>query len=145
LRPAPRDERIELAMNEDRLKKLPLFESLSKRERRQVAQHADEVDVPEGRHLVDEGDFPYEFYVIEEGTAEVRDGEDRIAELGPGDFFGETAVLEHVTRNASVIAASPMRVVVMSAQDFRGMARSMPAVAERISAAADERCRSLPA
>ena len=132
-------------MDEERLRKLPLFESLSKRERRQVAQHADDVDVAEGRHLVEKGAFPYEFYVIEEGTAEVRDGDERIAELGPGDFFGESALLEHVTRNASVVAATSMRVVVMTAQDFRGMARDLPAVAEQIRGAADERYRSLPA
>src|SRR3954468_19963216 len=113
-------------MDTEKLATLPLFESLSKRERQHVAQRSDEVDVPEGQHLVDKGDFPYEFYVIEEGEAEVRDGDEHIAALGPGDFFGETAILEHVARNASVVAASPMRLMVMTAQDFRGMSRELP-------------------
>jgi CRP-like cAMP-binding protein len=130
-------------MDEERLKSLPLFEKLSRKQRKHVAQSADEVDVPEGRHLVDKGQFPYEFYVIEDGTAEVRDGDEQIANLGPGDFFGETAILEHVTRNASVVAASPMRLVVMTAQSFRGIAYEAPKVAELIRRAADERCRKL--
>ncbi len=132
-------------VDEERLRTLPLFSSLSRKERQHVAQRADEVDVPEGRHLVDKGDFPYEFYVIEEGTAEVRDGDDRIADLGPGDFFGERAIIEHVTRDASVVAATPMRLIVMTAQDFRGMSHELPEVAEQIWAKADERCRALPA
>jgi CRP/FNR family cyclic AMP-dependent transcriptional regulator len=125
------------------MKDLKLFSALSKRERQQVAKHADEVDVPEGRHLVREGEFAYEFFVIEAGRAEVvRDGE-HVADLGPGDFLGEMGIVAQATRNASVIARSPMSVVVMTEQAFRGMERSIPAVAERIREAVEERSRAL--
>ena len=50
---------------------IPLFAGLSKKERQTIAQHADVLDFEEGRHLVREGEFPYEFFVLEEGTAEV--------------------------------------------------------------------------
>ena len=130
-------------MDEARVKDLELFSALSKRERRQVAQHADEADVPEGRELVREGEFAYEFFVIESGRAEVvRDGR-HVADLGPGDFLGEMGIVAQATRNASVIARSPMTVVVMTEQDFRGMERAMPSVADRIRQAVEERSRAL--
>ena len=130
-------------MDESRLAKLPLFESLSKKERREVAHVADEVDLPEGKKLVSEGDFSYEFFVIEEGSAEVLIHGERVAELGPGDFFGEMGLLEHQQRGASVVATSPVTVIVMTGSAFRQMAREMPAVGERIDAAVKERCRAL--
>ncbi|HXF35761.1 MAG TPA: cyclic nucleotide-binding domain-containing protein, partial [Actinomycetota bacterium] len=85
-------------MDAERLARIPLFQGLSKHEREQVARWADEVDVPAGKHLLDEGRLPHEFFVIEEGTATVtRDGR-RLAELGPGDFFGEIAILAEERR-----------------------------------------------
>jgi CRP/FNR family transcriptional regulator, cyclic AMP receptor protein len=130
-------------MDESRLQSIELFESLPADARRAIAQHADELDIPEGTKLARQGDFAYEFFVIEDGTAEVsRDGE-RIAELGPGDFLGEMGIVGKVVRNATVVTTSPARVIVMSEQDFRSMARSNPAVAARISAAVEQRCRAL--
>ncbi len=130
-------------MDERRLKELDLFSGLSKRERKALAPHTDELDLPEGRELVREGEFAYEFFVIEAGRAEVvRDGQ-HVADLGPGDFLGEMGIVAHATRNASVIARSPITVVVMTEQDFRMMERSIPAVAERIRQAVEERSRAL--
>jgi CRP-like cAMP-binding protein len=130
-------------MDEKRLKTVPLFESLSKQERKQVAHWADEVDISEGRHLADQGDFSYEFFVIEQGSAEVlRDGK-HLADLGPGDFVGEMGLLAHTTRNATVVAKSPIVAVVMTGRDFREMAREMPEVAAKIQAAVEERSRAL--
>ena len=130
-------------MDEKRLGSLPLFTSLSKAERRKVAQWADEVDVPEGKELVREGEFPYEFFVIEEGTADVRVGERSVGTLGQGDFFGEMGLVEHVRRRATVVATSPLTAMVMTGGAFREMGREMPAVEERIRAAVEERCRAL--
>jgi CRP/FNR family cyclic AMP-dependent transcriptional regulator len=119
-------------MDEKALKSIPLFASLSKSERQQVASSTDEVELTEGEVLVNEGDFAYEFFIIEEGTAEVlRDGK-HVAELGPGDFLGEIGAIEKTQRNASVVAASPMRVVVMTARDLRHIDHEMPAVAQQI-------------
>jgi CRP/FNR family cyclic AMP-dependent transcriptional regulator len=119
-------------MDEKALKSIPLFASLSKSERRQVASWTDEVDVTEGKALVKEGEFAYEVFIIEEGTAEVvRDGK-RVAELGPGDFLGEMGAIRQARRNASVVAKSPMRVVVMTARDFRRLEHEMSGVAQQI-------------
>ena len=62
-------------MDEARLRAIPLFAGLGKKERREVAKQGDEVEVERGRHLVREGEFAYEFFAIEEGTAEVRRGD----------------------------------------------------------------------
>lgn len=126
-------------MDPDRLKSIPLFADLSHAERERIARWADEVEVPEGKHLVDEGKYAYEFFVIEEGTAAVRHGDEMVAELGPGDFFGEIALIESIRRTASVVATSPMRAVVMFGRDFRSMENEMPAVADRIKRAVEDR------
>jgi CRP-like cAMP-binding protein len=120
----------------DRLKDLPLFSQLSKRDRKRVAPLLEELDVEAGRALVGEGDLAHELFVIEEGTAEVsREGEP-IGELGAGDFFGEIALLaEDRRRTSTVTAASAMRVAVMLGHDVRVMEREMPDVARQIRAA----------
>jgi CRP/FNR family transcriptional regulator, cyclic AMP receptor protein len=130
-------------MDERTLRSIALFESLSAQARASIANHADEIDVPEGTELARQGDFAYEFFVIEDGSAEVlRDGE-RIAELGPGDFLGEMGIVDKAVRNATVKTTSPARVIVMSEQDFRSMARTNPEVASRITAAVEQRYQTL--
>jgi CRP/FNR family cyclic AMP-dependent transcriptional regulator len=126
-------------MDATRLKKIPLFSSLSDKERVQIARWADEVQVPAGKHLVDQGDFAYEFFVIEEGTAEVRRGDEVLTTLDPGDFFGEIALMEHDKRTATVTAATPMKLIVMFGRDFRSMEDAMPEVAAQIRQAIEDR------
>ena len=126
-------------MDEQKLKSVPMFASLGKSELRRVAQATDEIDVREGKELLHEGEFAYEFVVIEDGTAEVmRDGA-HVADLGPGDFLGEIAALERGTRNATVVARSPMHLLVMTARDLREIAAAIPEVGETLRAAARER------
>ena len=132
-------------MEESRLASIPLFAGCSKKELRRIASCADEVEVAEGRHLVDEGDFSYEFFVIEEGRAEVLPGDRKLAELGPGDFFGEMGLVGHVQRNASVIATAPMTAIVLTGRDFRHVTHDMPALAARIETAIADRARALTA
>ncbi|HKP20163.1 MAG TPA: cyclic nucleotide-binding domain-containing protein [Thermoleophilaceae bacterium] len=132
-------------MDESELQSIPLFESLPREARSVIAQHADEIDVAEGTDLVRQGEFAYEFFVIESGGADVlRDG-DRIAELGPGDFLGEMGIVSKATRNATVTTTTDSKVIVMTEQDFRAMSRSNPDIASRIQGAVEERCQSLVA
>ena len=93
-----------------------------------MAQKTDEVDVKEGDVVAREGEFGQEFFVIIDGTAEVLRDEAPIAELGPGEFFGEMALLDEERRTATVRAISAMRVLVMTRQNFRDIDRSMPQV-----------------
>lgn len=126
-------------MNQARLKDVPFFRTMSKKELAVVARQTDEIDVPAGKVLAQEGDFGDEFFVIDDGTAEVRRGGERIAELGPGDFFGELALLEADRRNATVTATSPMRLIVMTRPSFRALDRSSPKVHEMVASAIEER------
>ena len=64
--------------------------------------------------------------IIEEGNAEVRHDGQKIADLGPGDFFGEMGVLERDRRNADVVAASPMRLITLKSYDVKRMERTLP-------------------
>ena len=129
-------------MDASRLKSLPMFASLSDKEREQVARWTDQIDVKEGKQLIGQDEFGYEFFVIEDGHAEVLQDGERIALLGPGDFFGELALLETERRTASVVAQSPMKLVVMHRRDFKHMQQEMPAVAQQIERAIRERFRT---
>jgi CRP/FNR family transcriptional regulator, cyclic AMP receptor protein len=118
-----------------RLKEVGIFSSLSKQELEKLARWTDMLSVPQGTVLAEEGKFAHEFFVIEDGAAEVRRDGERIAELGAGDFFGEIGLLETDRRTASVIATTPMEVIVMFQQQFRQMEREMPSVATLIRSA----------
>ena len=122
-------------MNRDQLKGVRLFSSLSKKELDRLVQWTDQISVGEGHELAKEGEFAHEFFVIEKGTADVlKDGE-RIAELGPGDFFGEIGLIETERRTATVVATTPMELIVMFQREFKQMEQEMPAVADRVRAA----------
>jgi CRP/FNR family transcriptional regulator, cyclic AMP receptor protein len=126
-------------MQPQELKSVPLFAALNKDELRFVAQQADGVDVSAGKRLAAEGQFAYEFFVIEDGTAEVTRGGKAVATLGPGDFFGEIGLLESERRTATVTAQSPMRLIVLTGGAFRMIERQMPSVAARIREAIEQR------
>jgi CRP-like cAMP-binding protein len=125
-------------MDPDRLRAIPVFASLDSETLRGIAMFATESSVPAGKHLVKEGDYAYEFMAIEEGEADVVRGDETVATLGPGDFFGEIAVLEKTLRTASVVARTPMRLVTLSHWDLKRVGNAM----EQIRATLEERKRS---
>jgi CRP/FNR family transcriptional regulator, cyclic AMP receptor protein len=127
------------------LKDVPFFSSLSKQELTAVAQQMEEIDIPEGKELVREGDFGHEFFLIVDGTAEVVRGDARIAERGPGEFFGEMALLDEERRTATVTARSPMRVLVMTRQSFRALNRTAPEIHATVAEAIEARRAATPA
>ena len=126
-------------MDAKSLERVPLFAGLSHREREQVARWADEIDIPSGKHLLDEGRLPHEFFVILDGEVEVTHHGELLATLGTGDFFGEIALIEHGRRTASVMTSTPATLAVMSASSFDAMRHELPRVAERINEAIRER------
>ena len=118
---------------------IPLFAGLSKDDQKVVAQYADEVDVEPGTELAQEGRLAYEFFAIKTGTAEVKLGGQHAATLGPGDFFGEIALLGGDRRVASVVATTSMSLVVLTGSQLRAIDSRMPGVAERIRSAMAQR------
>jgi cAMP-dependent protein kinase regulator len=113
-------------MDPARLKKIPVFADLSDEERDHVAALAAEVSVPESKELVREGDYSYDVLAIEEGTASVDRHGEHIADLGPGDVFGEMGVLKREQRNATVVATSPMLLVTLTSWDIRRLQKTAP-------------------
>ncbi|MET0206930.1 MAG: cyclic nucleotide-binding domain-containing protein, partial [Thermoleophilaceae bacterium] len=119
-------------MDPTHLKSIPLFAEVPDDELEKIATFAQEVTVEEGRELVREGDFSYEFMAIEEGEAEVTRHGEHVADLAPGDFFGEMGLLEKTLRNATVTAKTPMRLVTLTGWDLKRIERSVPEAIERV-------------
>jgi CRP/FNR family transcriptional regulator, cyclic AMP receptor protein len=122
-----------------RLKSIPLFEEMGDEELAQIAPFAQDVSVEEGKVLVREGDYSYEFMAIEEGTAEVTRGGEHVNDLGPGDFFGEMGLLEKTLRNATVQAKTPMKLITLTGWDLRRVERTAPQAIERVREVLEER------
>ena len=126
-------------MDVDRLRAIPLFKKFSEEEVHEISPFASETSVPAGKALVREGDYAYEFIAIEEGEAEVTRGGQHVADLGPGDFFGEIGLLERALRTATVTAKTPMRLITLDGWDMRRMEKAMPEAVERLRQTIEER------
>lgn len=127
------------------LKQSPLFEGLSRKQLMHLARLSDDLDVPAGAVLCTEGSRGKEFFVIVEGEAEVTRGGRRVATVGPGDFFGEIALLERVSRTATVTAATPLRFFVISANAFKAVLDTDPTIEYKLLRALARRVLSTSA
>jgi CRP/FNR family transcriptional regulator len=121
-----RDKKLQM------IKQVPLFEQCSKKTLQEIARLADEIDLPQGKVLTREGRTGYEFFVLIEGTVDVTQNSKRIRTLGPGDFFGEIALVSRVPRTATVTTTSPVRALVVSARNFRSLIDRSPEVALQV-------------
>jgi CRP-like cAMP-binding protein len=117
----------------------PLFAALSEPELAQAAEWFDVRAVAAGVRLVGEGTTGLSFFVILDGSATVTSGGGAVATLGPGDFFGEMALLGGGRRTATVTTGAPTRVLVLFGEDFRRLQAAHPAIAERIQATVRDR------
>jgi CRP/FNR family cyclic AMP-dependent transcriptional regulator len=130
-----RDPKIE------RLSHVQLFSACSKRDLSRIAALADEVEVPAGRVLMRQGDPGREAFVIADGRAKATIRGKRSAKLGPGDCFGEMALLHSAPRSATVTAESGMRLFVLGSREFSELIETVPGVGRRVMAALAERLR----
>jgi CRP/FNR family transcriptional regulator, cyclic AMP receptor protein len=127
-------------MDVAKLDGLRLFDGLSTQQLEMIAQYAVEVDVPEGKELVRDAALAWDFYVIREGSAEVRHSRTRLRTLGAGDFFGEIGVMaSDRRRTASVVATSHVKAIRLTTQQLRMIADESPVLAERLRTAIAER------
>jgi CRP/FNR family transcriptional regulator, cyclic AMP receptor protein len=111
---------------------VPLFSGCSKRELGEIALVADEIFLPGGETLIREGERGREFLVIESGTVRVtRDGR-KLTELGAGDWVGEISLVAGTPRTATVTAATPVRVLVISDRAFQSLLRDVPSIATKV-------------
>jgi CPA1 family monovalent cation:H+ antiporter len=111
---------------------IPLFASLAGDELAAVASAASEVSAKDGETLATAGDFGHALYAIESGTATVSADDVPLRTLGPGDVFGEIAVVASGRRTASVVATSEMRLIVLFKRDVWALEKSAPTAAERL-------------
>ena len=126
-------------MDEARLRDIPLFAKLSRKQRKLLALRADEVDVQPGKLVCRKGDSANEVYVIEHGTAKVVRDEQYLDELGPGDFFGEMGLLDDAPRNANVVATTPLTLMILSGPALKELEREHPELASRIRRTIEQR------
>jgi CRP-like cAMP-binding protein len=125
------------------LESVELFRSCTSRELEEISRITFETEVPEGKALCVEGDQGLEFFVIIDGRARVTRNGTAICELGPGQFFGEMALLDGGPRVAEVRALSPMRVLVLSRHEFEELLERVPRVSRRILSAMGGRLRQV--
>lgn len=123
------------------LSQIWLFSTCSARELRTVRRALEEVTAPAGRVLVEEGTIGREFFFIVDGQASVRRGGRRIAALGPGNYFGELALLDRQPRSATVVADSDMVLLNMGQREFNGLLEDVPALSRKLLAAMATRLR----
>jgi CRP/FNR family transcriptional regulator, cyclic AMP receptor protein len=121
------------------IKNVPLFSRVSKRDLQAVAALADEIDLPEGKEIIREGERGREFFVILDGRAEVWKRGEKVATLSEGDFAGEIALVSRVPRTATVKTTTPVRALVVTDQSFRSLMRQSPDIQLKVLEALAER------
>ena len=125
----------------DHLAEVPLFSALSKKDLQLVARRAEDVKVDAGKVLVTEGSAGAEFFIIVDGKARVTSRGRKVAELGPGRFFGELALLDRAPRNATVVADTSMELLVLGQREFAALIDEVPGLAHKLLAGLARRLR----
>jgi len=121
------------------LKTIPLFADVPEDKLRKIAPFAETDEFAEGQVVVKEGGYSNHFFAIEDGSAKVERGGDHIADLGPGDVFGEQGLLEKQERSATVTASSRLRVIKIEHWELSRMRKTMPEVVEELQRKVTER------
>jgi CRP-like cAMP-binding protein len=121
------------------LRQVPLFSACTKRELIEVALVADEREAAAGDDLTVEGRPGREFFVLMDGSVVVRRKERKLADLGPGDWFGEIALLTFKPRSATVTATTPVSLLVIIDRSFREVVETTPRIALRVLASVAQR------
>lgn len=126
----------------DALGRCPFFTGLSRNELLGLAKVTEDLEVEEGKTLTREGQSGSEFFVVVDGDVSVTKDGSEIRTLGPGDFFGEIALLKDTPRTATVTAKTPLRFFVLTRQAFRSLLAHQPELEEKVTKALEERLRA---
>jgi CRP-like cAMP-binding protein len=127
------------------LKSIWMFSGCSSSELRKIRGSLDQVTVPPGKVLVEEGRIGTEFFLIVSGTAAVTREGKKVATLGPGSYFGELALLDRKPRSASVVSETDMDLLVLSQRQFNSLLESVPTISRKMLAAMANRLREADA
>jgi len=134
-----RDEKLDL------LASVPLFARMGKRELERLGQLTDEIEIGLDRVLAEQGETGHEFFIVLEGRLMVLDGRKPVATLGPGDFFGEIALLDGRPRTATVRAEGITRLLVIGHREFHALMNEFPSVRTAVLEAVADRLRRVEA
>ncbi len=126
-------------MDAEQIQSLALFEGLTDDELAKCAEPLKELQIVTGSSLAKQDDFAYKFFIVLDGEVDVHRDFEFVARLGPGEFFGERALVKGEKRNSRVTAHSHCRLACMMGWDFKAMTEQVPAVAARIDAVIDAR------
>jgi CRP/FNR family transcriptional regulator, cyclic AMP receptor protein len=118
-----------------------LFSACPANQLRMIRKAVEEVEVPAGVVLCEEGTVGREFFYIVEGTATIKRGGRRVTTLGPGRYFGELSLLDRLPRSATIVSETPMSLLVLEQRQFNGLLDSMPGMARKLLVAMSERLR----
>jgi CRP-like cAMP-binding protein len=131
-----KDERIA------RLRAVPLFSGCSDKQLAFIATRVEELDFPAGKVLCEEGKSGGDFFIVLSGTADVRRRGNTMTRMGPGDFFGEIALLDQGPRSATVVTTSPMRALVLGPSQFQDVLYQDAEIARHLLYAVTKRLRA---
>ena len=126
-------------MDVSQLKRIPLFAEVPDEALSSIAPFATGEEWPEGKEIVREGGFSNHFYAIEEGTAKVEREGEHVADLGPGDVFGEQGLLEHSQRSATVTSSSNIKLIKIEHWELSRMKKAMPDAYDELLTKVEER------
>ena len=118
-----------------------LFSTVSAKDLRLIRRALEEVDVPAGKVLTEEGTVGREFFFIVEGKAIVRRNNRKVATLGPGQYFGEMALLDKRPRSATVVSETEMSLLVLGQRQFNAVLDAVPGLARKLLVAMAMRLR----
>ena len=124
-----------------RLEAVPLLEECTRRQLKAVARITDVIEVPAGTVLARQGQPGNEFYLIVDGSARVEVSARKRSRLAPGAYFGEMSLLDGGERSATVVAETPMRLLVIKRRDFSTLLREAPELTQNILATLSRRLR----
>lgn len=127
----------------DHLAKVPLFSAMTTRDLQRIARAADEVNLPAGTVIIDQGQTGREAFVIVEGTATVRRNGKKVATLEPGSIVGELALLDRGPRTATVTCDTDCDLLVLEARAFAGVLAEIPALTQKLLTSLAARIRQL--
>ncbi len=131
-----RDEKLE------KLRQVPLFAHLGKRETERLSMLADELDVPDGQVLTRQGGSGGEFFIVLDGQVAIEKDDQRIATMHPGDFLGEIALIDGKPRTATARAEGDARLLVVGRGPFHELMEEFPSVRISVLQALAERVRA---
>ncbi len=132
-----KDRKLEL------LRSVPLFSACSRASLARIARLVDEIDLPAGHLLTQQGRIGNEFFIVVDGTVQVDQDGRRVNTLGPGDFLGEISLIDHRPRTATATCETPCRVLVLAHREFHTLLADSPAIASAVLKSLAERLRTL--